>query len=230
MGVAAGLPWTFTTCPCTESASGCSQILPVPREHCGSESGPLAPHVPSPSCHAVLGLACYSQNTLRATAHKHPWSGCSQGARVSGCCSLWHSAVLAVHVWAIWAPGECSSHRFVPPPLLPCWGDGAHDAYALAMPAAQQCLHHSPHRLRAALCHSQSQISVCQQRGEGSTAENPRHCVFPFWPKLSLGGAGCWAWVLPRFRRAQGGPGFGVVVSPRGRRPRWVAVVTRQQG
>lgn len=41
MGVAAGLPWTLTTRPCSVAASGCPQILPVPWEQCGSgtESG-----------------------------------------------------------------------------------------------------------------------------------------------------------------------------------------------
>ncbi|XP_063026279.1 NHS-like protein 2 isoform X3 [Melospiza melodia melodia] len=47
------------------------------------------------------------------------------------------------------------------------------------MPAAQQCLHRSPHRLRTALCHSQSQISVCQQTGEGSTGEDPGTACSP---------------------------------------------------
>ncbi|KAM7008344.1 NHS-like protein 2 isoform 3-T3 [Passerculus sandwichensis] len=47
------------------------------------------------------------------------------------------------------------------------------------MPAAQQCLHRSPHRLRTALCHSRSQISVCQQTGEGSTGEDPGTACSP---------------------------------------------------
>ncbi|XP_039587047.1 NHS-like protein 2 isoform X2 [Passer montanus] len=109
---------------------------------------------------------------------KHPQSGCSQGAKASGCCSLWHSAVLAVHVWGIWAPGECSSHRFLPPPLLPCWEDGAHGACALVIPAPRQCQQPSSacstaHTGSGLQCHSQSQMSMCQQRGGSSTEEDP---------------------------------------------------------
>lgn len=37
-------------------------------------------------------------------------------------------------------------------------------------------------------------------------------------------------WVLPHFRHAQGSPGFGVVVYPRGQHPGWVSGVTWQQG
>ncbi|XP_041280223.1 NHS-like protein 2 isoform X3 [Onychostruthus taczanowskii] len=118
---------------------------------------------------------------------KHPQSSCSQGAKASGCCSLWHSAVLAVHVWGIWAPGECSSHQFLPPPLLPSWGDGAHDA--LVIPAPWQCQQPSSacttaHSGSGLQCHSESQMSMCQRRGGSSTGEDPRHCMFPFWPKL----------------------------------------------
>lgn len=59
------------------------------------------------------------------------------------------------------------------------------DASTLAMPAAQHCLYHSPHWLRTALCHSQSQMSTSQQRGGSSTGEDPQYCGFPFWAELS---------------------------------------------
>lgn len=229
MGVAAGLPWTLTTRRCTEPASGCSQNAPkfsaaALNQNCQL----LTPHRRAAMC---LGLVCYSQNTLGATAPETPAEWLlpgSQSLRVlltlaQRCpcnASLGHVGIRRVLGSSVLAPSPSPLLRRRNPRCLD-------DANTLAVPAAQQCLHHSPHRLRTALCHSQSQTSTCQQRGGSSTGENSRHCVFPFWPKLPHGRAGCWAWVLPRFRRAQG---FGAVVCPRGRCPWWVAGVTRQQG
>lgn len=179
------------------------------------------------SLHPVTELPCSAG--LGVLLPKHPGSSSSQGAKASGCCSLWHSAVLAVQVWGIWVPGKCSTHPFLPPPLLGRWnprwlciGDGS----TLAMPAARQCLHHSPHWLGTALCHSQSQMSVCQQRGGSSPGEDPSTAGSLSALNSLQSRAGCWVWVLPHFRHTQGSLGFGVVVCPRGQHPGWVSGVT----
>lgn len=102
---------------------------------------------------------------------KQPRSGCSQGAKASGCCSLWHSAVLVVQVWGVWVPGECLAHPFFPHPFSPAgrWNPRCPrlgDASTLAVPAPRQCLQHCPHRRRTALGHSVPNEHVSVKRGK----------------------------------------------------------------
>lgn len=167
---------------------------------------------------------------------KHPWSSSSQGTKTSGCISLWHSAVLVVQVWGIWVPGKCSADPFLPPPLLPIWGDGTHDANALVMPAPWQCQQLSnacttAHTGSGLHCvtHSLKRARVNKEE-EAPRGRTPSTAASLSGLSCLHSRAGCWAWVLPHFRHAQGNLGFVVVVCPRGLHPGWVSGVTWQQG